>query len=88
MPTLLALDVGPRGDRSISRALGRRFVEHWQARNPGGRVLDSDSRSAELLSDTHKNLVRQLGVLYGASQHDTTDHGGSLKDGFLSSSHP
>jgi len=36
MPILLALDVSTRGDRSISRALGKRFVEHWQAHNSGG----------------------------------------------------
>src|SRR5258705_10893050 len=48
-----------------------------------GRVLYSDSRSAELLSDTHKNLIREPRVLYGASQHDATDHRGGLKDGFF-----
>jgi FMN-dependent NADH-azoreductase len=42
MPTLLALDVSPRGDRSISRALGKRFVEHWQKRNPDGNVIYRD----------------------------------------------
>ena len=42
MPTLLALDVSPRGGRSISRALGKRFVEQWQARNPGGTVIYRD----------------------------------------------
>ncbi len=42
MPTLLALDVSPRGERSISRALGKRFVEHWQARNPRGNVIYRD----------------------------------------------
>jgi FMN-dependent NADH-azoreductase len=42
MPTLLALDVSPRGERSISRALGKHFVEHWQARNPRGNVIHRD----------------------------------------------
>jgi FMN-dependent NADH-azoreductase len=42
MLTLLALDVSPRGERSISRALGKRFVEHWQARNPRGNVIYRD----------------------------------------------
>jgi FMN-dependent NADH-azoreductase len=42
MPTLLALDVSPRGERSISRALGKRFVEDWQALNPDGRVIYRD----------------------------------------------
>ena len=29
MPTLLGLEISPRDDRSISRALGKRFIEHW-----------------------------------------------------------
>jgi FMN-dependent NADH-azoreductase len=48
MPTLLALDVSPRGDRSISRALGERFVEHWQARNPGGTVIYRDLNASRI----------------------------------------
>ena len=48
MPTLLALDVSPRGDRSISRALGKRFVEHWQARNPGGTVIYRDLNASRI----------------------------------------
>ncbi|TCK69764.1 FMN-dependent NADH-azoreductase [Acidipila rosea] len=42
MPTLLALEVSPRGDRSISRALGKRFVGEWQAVNPEGTVIYRD----------------------------------------------
>jgi FMN-dependent NADH-azoreductase len=42
MRTLLALEVSPRRDRSISRALGKRFVEDWQARNPDGTVIHRD----------------------------------------------
>jgi FMN-dependent NADH-azoreductase len=48
MPTLLALDVSPRGERSISRALGQRFVEHWQARNPGGTVIYRDLNASRI----------------------------------------
>jgi FMN-dependent NADH-azoreductase len=48
MPILLALDVSPRGDRSISRALGKRFVEHWQARNPGGSVIYRDLNASRI----------------------------------------
>ena len=48
MPTLLALDVCPRGERSISRALGKRFVEHWQARNPGGAVIYRDLNASRI----------------------------------------
>ena len=48
MLTLLALDVSPRGDRSISRALGKRFVELWQARNPGGAVIYRDLNASRI----------------------------------------
>ena len=48
MPTLLALDVSPRGDRSISRALGKRFVDHWQARNPDGTVIHRDLNASRI----------------------------------------
>lgn len=48
MPTLLALDVSPRGDRSISRALGKQFVEHWQKRNPGGSVIYRDLNASRI----------------------------------------
>ncbi len=48
MPTLLALEVSPRGDRSISRALGKRFVEHWQERNPEGNVIYRDLNASRI----------------------------------------
>ncbi|MGA2649946.1 MAG: NAD(P)H-dependent oxidoreductase [Terracidiphilus sp.] len=48
MPSLLALDVSPRGEWSISRALGKRFVEHWQARNPGGTVIYRDLNASRI----------------------------------------
>lgn len=48
MPTLLSLEISPRGDRSISRALGRRFVEHWKQLNPEGRVLSRDLNASRI----------------------------------------
>ena len=42
MPTLLHISVSPRGEDSISRRLGDAAVEAWQARNPGGRVIERD----------------------------------------------
>ena len=39
MQSLLSIEVSPRGERSISRALGNRFIEHWQTNHPGGSVL-------------------------------------------------
>ncbi len=48
MPPLLALEVSPRGDRSISRALGKRFVEDWQALNPDGTVIHRDLNASRI----------------------------------------
>ena len=42
MSTLLSVEVSPRGERSISRALGRRFVAHWQQAHPDGTVIHRD----------------------------------------------
>jgi FMN-dependent NADH-azoreductase len=48
MPTLLSLEVSPRGDRSVSRALGRRFIDHWKRKNPDGRVISRDLNAARI----------------------------------------
>jgi FMN-dependent NADH-azoreductase len=48
MPTLLSLEVSPRGDRSISRALGMRFIEHWKSNNPDGQVISRDLNAARI----------------------------------------
>ena len=42
MPTLLAVDVSPRFDRSTSRKLTAVFVEQWKAANPAGTVIVRD----------------------------------------------
>lgn len=48
MPTLLSLEVSPRGDRSISRALGKCFVEHWKQNNPDGLVVSRDLNASRI----------------------------------------
>ena len=48
MPTLLSLEISPRGDRSISRRLGRRFIEHWKSNNPDGQVISRDLNAARI----------------------------------------
>lgn len=48
VPTLLSLEVSPRGDRSISRALGTRFIEHWKSNNPDGQVISRDLNAARI----------------------------------------
>ena len=42
MPTLLHINVSPRGNYSISRQLGAAAVEAWRKSNPGGRVIERD----------------------------------------------
>lgn len=48
MPTLLEIEVSPRLERSVSRTLTARFVEHWKAANPGGRVIRRDLTKTRL----------------------------------------
>lgn len=48
MPTLLSLEISARGDRSISRALGHRFVEHWKLTNPNGQVISRDLNASRI----------------------------------------
>jgi FMN-dependent NADH-azoreductase len=39
MPTLLKIDVSPRGDYSVSRKLGQTFAEEWQKTHQGTIVV-------------------------------------------------
>ncbi len=48
MPTLLKLDVSPRGDHSVSRALGAQFVEQWKQAHPGGEVVTRDLATTKM----------------------------------------
>lgn len=42
MPTLLTIYASPRGEMSISRRLGARYIHHWRAAHPGGTVIERD----------------------------------------------
>jgi FMN-dependent NADH-azoreductase len=42
MPTLLKIDVSPRGDRSISRKLSEQFAGEWLQRHSGGKIVTRD----------------------------------------------
>ena len=42
MASLLKIDVSPRFEASISRALGEKFVDDWRAKNPDGTVVTRD----------------------------------------------
>lgn len=48
MPTLLKIDVSPRGDYSISRKLSAVFTEQWKATHRGGKVITRDLAKTEL----------------------------------------
>jgi FMN-dependent NADH-azoreductase len=48
MPTLLHLDVSPRGDFSISRQLSRAGVAAWKSKNPTGKVIERDLTKTEM----------------------------------------
>lgn len=48
MPSLLAIQVSPRFDGSISRKLTDLFVDQWQAAHFGGSVVVRDLMKTEL----------------------------------------
>ena len=48
MPTLLHIDVSPRGDYSISRQLSAAFAKEWKSRNAGGTVIRRDLTETKL----------------------------------------
>jgi hypothetical protein len=41
-PHLLKVDASPRGEMSISRKLGERYVHHWLAAHPDGTIVERD----------------------------------------------
>jgi len=42
MPSLLKIDVSPRGEYSVSRRLGADYLAAWQAKNAGATVVTRD----------------------------------------------
>jgi FMN-dependent NADH-azoreductase len=44
MPTLLKIDVSPRGEHSISRKLGNHFATERQSDHIGGEIVTRDLR--------------------------------------------
>jgi FMN-dependent NADH-azoreductase len=48
MPTLLKIDVSPRGDHSISRKLSQQFAEEWQKAHTGGKIIIRDLATTNL----------------------------------------
>jgi len=48
MTKLLVVETSPRGDRSISRTMTRRFVTNWQAAHPSGELIERDLVETDL----------------------------------------
>ena len=48
MPTLLKIDVSPRGEYSVSRKLGTQFEAEWKASHADGKVTTRDLAHTEL----------------------------------------
>ena len=48
MPTLLAIEVSPRFDYSVSRKLTSKFIEDWKTVHPDGKVIVRDLMKTEL----------------------------------------
>jgi FMN-dependent NADH-azoreductase len=48
MPNLLVIETSPRGDASISRNMTARFVSHWRAAHPDGKVTVRDLAETDL----------------------------------------
>jgi len=66
MPTLLHLDVSPRGDYSISRQLSRVGVAAWKSKNPGGKVIERDLTKTDM---TFVDLDWIMGAFSTPDQH-------------------
>jgi FMN-dependent NADH-azoreductase len=70
MPTLLRIDASPRGDYSVSRRLSAAFVDAWNAKHPGGKVINRDLTKSNL---TFVDLEWIAGAYSAPDQH-TPEH--------------
>lgn len=66
MTTLLKIDVSPRGDHSVSRALSKQFADHWKQRHPGGKLIERN------LATTHLPYVELPWIM--AAYSDPSSH--------------
>lgn len=48
MTRLLIIETSPRGEKSVSRTMARRFVDQWLAAHPGGEIVQRDLAETEL----------------------------------------
>jgi FMN-dependent NADH-azoreductase len=70
MPTLLHINVSPRGNQSISRRLSDAAVEAWKESNPEGRVIERDLAKTPL---TFVNLDWIAGA-FSPPEYHTESH--------------
>jgi len=75
MPTLLKIDVSPRGDYSISRKLTAIFAEHWKQAHSAGVVVERDLTKTSL---PFVDLPWIAGA-YTAPEHHTPEQKAALK---------
>jgi FMN-dependent NADH-azoreductase len=75
MPTLLKIDVSPRGDYSVSRNLTKQFASDWQQSHAGGTVVDRDLTKTNL---PFVDLPWIAGAFTAPEQH-TDEHKAALK---------
>jgi FMN-dependent NADH-azoreductase len=82
MPTLLKIDVSPRGDHSISRKLGNHFATEWQSNHVGGEIVTRDLATTQI---PYVDLPWIAGAFTSPDQH-TSEHKAALKlsDEFIS----
>lgn len=80
MPTLLKIDVSPRGDYSVSRQLGQTYAEAWLAARPGSTLVTRD------LAHTHLPFIEMPWIMgaysdpagHTAEQKEALRHGDEL----------
>ncbi len=75
MPTLLKIDVSPRGDNSISRKLGQQFAQQWQQSHSGGSIVTRDLATSTL---PYVDLPWIAGAYTPPDKH-TAEHKEALK---------
>ena len=77
MASLLKIDVSPRGEHSVSRKLGKQFVEQFQQTNPGSTVTTRD------LATTTIPFVDLpwIGAAYTPEEARSPEHKAALKLG-------
>jgi FMN-dependent NADH-azoreductase len=66
MPTLLHLDVSPRGEHSLSRQLSAAAANAWKVKNPDGQIIERDLTKTPL---SFVDLDWILGSFTAPEQH-------------------